>query len=241
MVKQFKQIIFKFLWNGTDKVTRGSTINEYSEGGLKMIDLECMVKSLRLAWLKRIFNNNDGIWKTYLRHKLQPFGGFFFMNCNYDIKDYLISSQFYHEFLLWWSEFRETFASEKDWENIIWNNRDIRIDKKPVFYKNYFDSGVVYTHNLLLDLDNGQSYSKFSKTIRKSNFLQWAGLRHSIPPHLKDINKSPSITSPGGYQFWKKRKQLFHVTKRHRSKHWIAFHNNFLCSQIQDDEQVGGK
>ena len=117
------------------------------------------------------------------------------MNCNYDIKDYLISSQFYHELLLWWSEFRETFASENDWENIIWNNRDVRIDKKPVFYKNYFDSGVVYTHNLLLDLDNRQSYSKFSKTIRKSNFLQWAGLRHSIPPHLKGINKSPSITS----------------------------------------------
>ena len=98
-----------------------------------MIDLECMVKSLRLAWLKRIFNNNDGIWKTYLRHKLQPFGGFFFMNCNHDIKDYLISSQFYDELLLWWSEFRETFTSEKDWENIIWNNRDVRIDKKNSF------------------------------------------------------------------------------------------------------------
>ena len=88
VVKQLNQMIFKFLWNGTDKVTRVSTINEYSEGGLKMIDLECMVKSFRLAWLERFFNNNDGIWKRYLGHKLQPFGGLFFMNCNYDIKDY---------------------------------------------------------------------------------------------------------------------------------------------------------
>ena len=189
-------MIFKFLWNGTDKVTRVSTINEYSEGGLKMIDLECMVKSLRLAWLERIFNNNDGIWKRYLGHKLQPFGGLFFMNCNYDIKDYIISSQFYHELLSWWSEFRETFASEKDWENIIWNNREICIDKKnQFFYKNYFDCRIVFTHNLLLDLDNRQSYSIFSKTIKKTNFLQWAGLRHSIPTHLKGTNKSPSITA----------------------------------------------
>ena len=127
-------MIFKFLWKGTDKVTRVSTINEYSEGGLKMIDLECMVKSLRLAWLERIFNNNDGIWKRYLGHKLQPFGGLFFMNCNYDIKDYIISCHFYHELLSWLSEFRETFpSSEKDWENIIWNNREIRIDKKTSF------------------------------------------------------------------------------------------------------------
>ena len=32
-----------------------------------MIDLESMIKSLRLAWLKRIFGENDGAWKSYLR------------------------------------------------------------------------------------------------------------------------------------------------------------------------------
>ena len=30
-----------------------------------MIDLETMIKSLRLAWLKRIFSVNDGVWKDY--------------------------------------------------------------------------------------------------------------------------------------------------------------------------------
>ena len=50
LVKQLNQLLFKFLWNGTDKVTRVSVINEYEEGGLKMINLDCMIKSLRLAW-----------------------------------------------------------------------------------------------------------------------------------------------------------------------------------------------
>ena len=40
IVKELNQMIFKFLWKGTDKVTRLSTINEYENGGLKMIDLE---------------------------------------------------------------------------------------------------------------------------------------------------------------------------------------------------------
>ena len=31
-----------------------------------MIDLECMIKSLRLAWLKRIFSENEGTWKNYV-------------------------------------------------------------------------------------------------------------------------------------------------------------------------------
>ena len=95
MVKQLNQLLFKFLWKGTDKVTRLSTINDYGEGGLKMIDLESMVKALRLAWLKRIFNANDGTWKQYLQHQLKAFGGLFFLNCNYDVNDYTITSQFY--------------------------------------------------------------------------------------------------------------------------------------------------
>ena len=64
IVHKLNQLLFKFLWNGTDKVTRVSVINDYEKGGLKMIDLESMVKSLRLAWLKRLFNDSNATWKT---------------------------------------------------------------------------------------------------------------------------------------------------------------------------------
>ena len=40
-------------------MTRLSAINTLEEGGIKMIDTESMIEALRLAWLKRIFNNND--------------------------------------------------------------------------------------------------------------------------------------------------------------------------------------
>ena len=55
VIKELNQLIFKFLWKGVDKVTRLAVINDYQKSGLKMIDLETMAKSLRLAWLKRIF------------------------------------------------------------------------------------------------------------------------------------------------------------------------------------------
>ena len=48
------------------KVTRLSAINTLEEGGIKIIDMESMIKALRLAWLKRIFNNNDSTWKFYV-------------------------------------------------------------------------------------------------------------------------------------------------------------------------------
>ena len=137
-MNKLNQLLFKFLWNGVDKVTRVSVINDYEKGGLKMIDLESMVKSLRLAWLKRLFNDSNATWKTYLLHLLKPVGGKFFLNCNYEVSDYTISSQFYQELLLWWSEFRESFASESDCKIIVWNNKEIRIDNKPVYYKKIF-------------------------------------------------------------------------------------------------------
>ena len=59
------------------------------------------------------------MWKTYLQHLLEPMGGFSFLNCDYDIKDYKISSKFYCELLSWWSNFRDSFASQRDWQNII--------------------------------------------------------------------------------------------------------------------------
>ena len=103
IIQELNRLLFKFLWKGTDKVTRLSTINEYENGGLKMIDLESMIKSLRLAWMKRIFGKNDGAWKSYLRFSLQFFVGLFLFYCNYDIKDHSKPSLFYSELLQWWS------------------------------------------------------------------------------------------------------------------------------------------
>ena len=98
-----------------------------------MTDVDSMVMSLRLAWLKRLFGSNDG--------------GFFFFNCNYDIRDHPNLLHFYSELLQWWSEFRQMSASEKDWVYVIWNNKDIRI-KSLFFYKNHYDSGIIYIFDL---------------------------------------------------------------------------------------------
>ena len=58
-------------------VKRVTVINEYEEGGLRMIDHECMVKSLILVWLRRIFSEVNGPWKSFLQPLLSPTGDFF--------------------------------------------------------------------------------------------------------------------------------------------------------------------
>ena len=157
-----------------------------------------MIKSLRLAWLKRIFSSNRGTWKSYLRHLLVKYGGLFLFNCNFDVKDFSIHSLFYTELLQWWPDFREDFASNKDWNTIIWNNKEIPVNGSPVYYKNYFDSDLFYVSDLLFNLSNTQSFDVIVEKIPKTNFLVWTGLRYSVPTYLKNniITATPSITSP---------------------------------------------
>ena len=64
-----------------------------------MLDLECIIKPLRLAWLKRIFGDNKGAWKNYLVHLLRDLGDLLLFCCNYDIKYFTNSSLFYSELL----------------------------------------------------------------------------------------------------------------------------------------------
>ena len=194
VIQELNRLIFKFLWKGVDKVTRLSTINDYEKSGLKMIDLETMVKSLRLAWLKRIFSENDGTWRNYLRHVLKCYGGSLLFHCNYNVNDLAIFSQFYTELLQWWAEFRDEFSEEKPWRNIIWNNKDIRIDNKPIFYKTFFESGITHITDLRFDLDITESYNIITKKMKKANILVWAGLRHAVPSHLISKSKTNNRT-----------------------------------------------
>ena len=88
----------------------------------------------------------------------------------------------------WWSQFREDNAVDNRWQYNIWNNQEIRINNKPVFYNKYFHNGIQTTRGLRFDLNNIDSYKLVEKHLEKTNFLEWTGLRHSIPPNLRNPN-----------------------------------------------------
>ena len=75
-----------------------------------MVDIESLIKSFRLSWLKRIFGDNLGAWKNYLEYILKDSGGLMLLKCNYNVKDLQITSTFYLELLKRWSELREENA-----------------------------------------------------------------------------------------------------------------------------------
>ena len=65
VIKEANRIFFKFLWKGQDRVARKAMINNLGNGDLNVLDLEMMVKSLRLARLRRLYIDEDAGWKRY--------------------------------------------------------------------------------------------------------------------------------------------------------------------------------
>ena len=99
-----------------------------------------MIKALRLSWLKRITDeDSSGFWKCYLSYLLENEGGLcLLLQCNYDVNQINISSTFYHDLLAWWSKIREVEDPNNVYKYIIWNNKEIKVDGKRVFYRYYF-------------------------------------------------------------------------------------------------------
>jgi hypothetical protein len=181
IIKQREKMIYKFLWKGPDKVTRLSVINTLENGGLNLTDLELHIKALRLSWIPRLLDEKEGPWISYLKYNLKEYGGCFLFRCNYDVNDLDLNlSKFYLQLLRWWADFRCSFSDLNYSQNVIWNNKDIRINNKPVFYKTYFDKGITYLNDLQFDVDNVRSYESFKQKGLNTNFLNWTALRSSI-------------------------------------------------------------
>ena len=77
VLKELNKSFFHFSWSGKgDKIKRNVMIGDYSDGGLKMIDLESINKALKSTWVKKYLDpENHGKWKYFFASELQLFGG----------------------------------------------------------------------------------------------------------------------------------------------------------------------
>ena len=57
-------------------------------------------------------------------------------------------------------------------------NQAIRINNKPIFYKNYYSAGILTVNNLRFDLSNTKSFELIAKDIKKTSFLERTDIDH---------------------------------------------------------------
>ena len=238
VIKEFNALVFSFLGIGKDKVTRRSTYAPYESGGLKIIDYETIIMALRFSWLKRIVDVECyGFRKDYLNYLLSNKGGLFSLECNYDVKHLNNLPVFYHELLSWWAELREIVDPDRGYENILWNNKEILIEGKPVFYRHYFDNDVIFTKDLLYDMTNTESFKAMKEQgLTNSNFLVWTGLRQSFPSKLRvNIHNFKTVIDLENY---KCKNYYYHLIKfkYEKPRKWDKLGQEFYLREDQLSE-----
>ena len=181
--------MFRFLWrNKKDKIKRTSLYQDFRNGGLRMVDIELTIRSLRLAWIQRLLFGNNGSWKIVPDYFFKKYGGLkFLLRCNYDVKYLRHIPEFYRDILTAFNEIKTLYNYDQGTDIILFNNKDILVDGKPIFLTEWFNKGI-YTIQELLD-ENGQylTFNEFkSKYCCKTNFLQFYQIVSAIPGHLKD-------------------------------------------------------
>ena len=156
-----------------------------------MIDFEIMERSLKIAWIKRIAESSNASWKKIPNQALNQYGGLeFLIECDYDPKLLNLENlpEFYHTILNYWHDFRRLTCDKQISikKQIIWNNRIICIDGKPIYIKSWCTSGIRCIEDLL---NVNLKFLTLSEMKEKYNFefpfTTYYGLLRAIPTEWK--------------------------------------------------------
>ena len=163
-----------------------------------------MAKSLRLAWISRLLSNDEEwsqVWKAIPNHFFDMYGGLnFLLRCNYDSRFLKQTGmpQFYQVMLQCFHELKSSYETDLGQDLVLFNNKEILIDRKTFFYKSWFQKGIFRVHDLLTNNGAFLSHSEFTtKYNLKCNFLQYLQVVSAIPRRLVEkakLNLDPKFT-----------------------------------------------
>ena len=198
VITRLNAMFFKFLWKSkVERVRRCDVVKNYICGGLKMIDVEKKVHSFRLRWLGRLVSDTDHMWKLLGNYWFNRFGGLNLI-LNSDFQVYNVKSMFdgkmplfYVEIIRAWSlldkrQLENKPAVDTKEKNILWHNQYIVFNKQPLFYKEWFHSGIVRLEDILTEDGSFKSLEEIISILKFRNskrcaIFEYTKLRQSIP------------------------------------------------------------
>ena len=146
-VKKVNNTFFQYLWeNKPDKVKRETMIQDYGDGGLRMLNFPLMIKSMKAMWIKRIILNYNANWLLYLKsHSSMELIDL--IKCNFDpLKPPHKLPDFYQQVLSSWVEIKDISYDFSD----PWTIRRQQIQNN----KNILTGGIYFNQFWRNKLDN---------------------------------------------------------------------------------------
>ena len=199
MIKTMEDKPLEFLW-GTGKrhgIAKGMIKNSRQNFGLKFPCLSTKDESLKVAWVKRILDNEESSISPFLARNMNINLHMFF-RCNLKETDLYSSwrqkpSTFWQNVLSTWCKTNYRLAHEVEVpdEEILWFNSNIRVNGNVLFYENVYRNGVQRVCDLKKNDGNFLNFGEFNIKYLNSgiHFLQYHGLIGAMPENYKKNQK----------------------------------------------------
>ena len=192
ILKEVNSILFSFLWGGNDKVKRKAIISNLSEGGLKMIDFESFVHAKSIIWIKKLLDNSCCDWKIIPFELMKKYGNpLLLFSSSYSISSLKLDLPltFYTALLKSWEMLITLPQNEKPHlEQVLWNNKNIRINNTGIFFRSFFNKGIIFVHQLFDNNGKLLSWEIFKQSYNLPNYLwlKYYGLIEALPNEWKN-------------------------------------------------------
>lgn len=158
-----------------------------------MINVLAYINSIKTTWLRRILNQ-QGKWLDLLMTQID---NNLFLKCGEEYIKECIDKQnnkFWKDvFQACYSLFKK-FSESIDDDNFViksplWFNGKIRINRKHVFFKEWFQKGIIYVNDIVKENNVFYSFQEFREKFPgiRSNFLQYNGLISAVKKMFKNF------------------------------------------------------
>jgi exonuclease III len=189
-IDMYNKVIMDFIWdNKPAKVKYKTMINKIEEGGLKLQDLECKIKSLKFKWIKNIIDvEYKSPWKSYLNSKFvmdveaMPY---YQMNPN---NFPVFNDDFYNDMFNTWSNihFKEPEDNEAICKQIIWYNDYIKVEGKGICYKSWREHNIEFIQDIINNKGEILSQKELeAKYNLNCKYLEYLSILTAIPSKWK--------------------------------------------------------
>ncbi len=192
-LKAIDKILFDYLWgNKPHQIKKQTIIGQYDNGGIKMVDISLKDASLKIAWIKRLLQENNKSIGINLNSYLKMESNLLF-KCNLSTKD-LVNCfakeppQFWKDVLVHWCNLN--YENVNDITNpitqIIWLNSNIKINKKPILNKTLLRKNILILGDLVHPNNRFYSFEEFiNKYQVHITFTEYYGILNAIPAKWK--------------------------------------------------------
>ena len=198
LIQAANREFFNFIWKGKDKIKRCALINDIEFGGLKMMDLESMIRAQRIMCLKKYIEDYTSPWKIFLSYYLEKIGGKLILQCHFDCRNLPISIPgFYKDCLDAWSTLtrKEVHSYEDIMNQFVWNNKYILSEGKSLYHAFLHNTCGISKVGDLVSKDNIflGSEKVLNSKLTPSQYFLLMGVVSAIPNEWRSTIKGKSV------------------------------------------------